>query len=166
MQDVEFEEGDRWERVSVDSDYSDEDLGEPIRDANTKYDDPEGELTSMNRQEASRSDVTSTPISLGAPPEPPGQLSEPPTLHRSTHANKGIPCTCPDKDPKMGLGSRPPGKKTVGIIAPHSQNGLMTSGSANTETTDSGGTPCNDDVEEGALYLTVDTPCTYQEAIG
>ena len=66
----------------------------------------------------------------------------------------------------MGLGSRPPGKKTAGIIAPHSQNGLMTSGSANTETTDSGGTPCNDDVEEGALYLTVDTPCTYQEAIG
>src|SRR5258708_31918592 len=81
-------------------------------------------------------------------------------LHR---ANKGIPPTHPDKDPKLQLGSRPPTKKPS---MPAVQQDTPTSGGTSADTTNTGGTLPDGNKDGGALFLTVDAPCSYQEAMG
>ena len=63
----------------------------------------------------------------------------------------------------MQLGSRPPTKKSS---RPATQQEPLTSGGANVETTSTGDTSPNGNRDTGALYLTVDAPHSYQEAMG
>ena len=63
----------------------------------------------------------------------------------------------------MQLGSRPPTKKSS---RPATQQEPLTSGGANVETTSTGDTSPNGNRDTGALYLTVDVPHSYQEAMG
>src|SRR5258708_37813940 len=79
-------------------------------------------------------------------------------IHRSTHTNKGIAPIHPDEDPKLQLGSKPPAKE---ISMPATQQDCMTSGGVNIENTGVGDTSPDGDRDTGALYLTVNTPCSY-----
>ncbi len=81
-------------------------------------------------------------------------------LHR---ANKGVPPTHPDEDPKLQLGSRPPTKKPSMLAV---QQDTPTSGGTSADTTNTGGTLPDGNKDGGALFLTVDAPCSYQEAMG
>src|SRR5258708_38974016 len=71
-------------------------------------------------------------------------------LHR---ANKGIPPTCPDEDPKLQLGSRPPVKRIPVLVT---QQDTPISGGISTDTTNTSGTSPDGDEHAGALFLTVD----------
>src|SRR5260221_7071748 len=173
--DVKFEEGDREERVTVDSDSENEGSVEPNN--NTESGDPEGGHRPVDHQENLRTsgdnerDVPSSPTELLAPtssyPNPPTTHTPTspspnpptitPTIHRSTRANKGEPPTHPDKDPKLQLGSRPPTKKPS---IPAAQQDTPTSGGTSTDTTNTGGT-LPDGKDRGALFLTVDAPRSY-----
>src|SRR6266436_9812281 len=179
--DVKFEEGDGEERVTVDSDSEDEGSVEPNN--NTESGDPEGGHKPVDHQENLRTsgdderDIPSSPTESPAPtssyPNPPtthtptSQSPNPPTItptiRRSTCANKGVPPTHPDKDPKLQLGSRPPTKKPS---MPAVQQDTPTSGGTSADTTNTGGTLPDGDKDGGALFLTVDAPRSYREAMG
>ena len=176
--DVKFEEGDGEERVTVDSDSEDEGSVEPNN--NTGSGNPEGGHRLVDHQENLRTSgddkrhVPSSPMGLLAPtssnPNPPtthkptspnpNPPTIPSTICRSTCANKGVPPTHPDEDPKLQLGSRPPIKKTLMLTM---QQDTLTSGGASADTTNTGGTPpdSNKNKEGGVLFLTVDVPCSY-----
>ena len=180
---MKFEEGDEEERVTVDSDSEGEGSVEPNNNPNTRSGDPEGGHRPVDHQENLRTsgdderDIPSSPTELLAPtssyPNPPtthtptSQSPNPPTItptiRRSTRANKGVPPTHPDEDPKLQLGSRPPTKKPSTLAV---QQDTLTSGGTSADTTNTGGTLPDGDKDGGALFLTVDMPCSYQEAMG
>ena len=106
--DVEFEEvEDRGqERISPDLDISDDDpdMGADM-DKHIDLEDSEGgQKSTLNTQ---RNNLPAPELSSPSLPIPTLIL-----LHRSTHPNKGIPPTQPNKDPRLSLGSRP---KTTGM---------------------------------------------------
>src|SRR5258705_8689900 len=116
--DVEFEEIEGCEWVTVDSDSDDE----GVLDApNTGNSDPEGEHTvdapstpveEVDHQEVQKTTPNTHTHSSGTQPTHPSS-TQPAPLHCSTHSNKGIPPIWPDEDPKLAQGSRPSVKKMV-----------------------------------------------------
>ena len=113
--------------------------------------DPEGGSKTLDHKEDPKtsSDVEkSIHTSPQDPPAPPhSQSQSPPTtqppVRRSTHANKGIPRIRADEDPKLELGSKNPVEKSQGSASVGKK-----------------------DINDGTLYLTVDAPQSYREAMG
>ena len=156
--DVEFEEIEGHEWVTVDSDSDDE----GVLDApNTGNGDPEEEHTvdapstpveEVDHQEVQKTTPNTHTHSSGTQPTP---------LCHSTCSNKGIPPIQPDEDPKLAQGSRPSVKK---METPGTQDQVGSSVGANR---DNNREPLlhvvDDDIR--AVYLAADTPQMYQEAM-
>src|SRR5258708_26347422 len=179
--DMSSEEADGDERVTVAADSEEEGSVEPNN--NTESGNPEGGHRPVDHQENPRTsgdderDVPSSPTELPAPtssnPNPPtthtptSPSPNPPTITpticRSAHANKRVPPTHPDEDPKLQLGSRPPTKKPSTLAM---QQDTLTSEGTSAYTTNTARTLPDGNKDGGALFLTVDTPHTYREAMG
>jgi len=154
---VEFEEVDAREHITVDLD-SDEDGSTTL---GAKTGDPGEGQRSVDPQETPKTsgdDDRDVPSSPTEPPASTSPIPTPPTIHRSTHTNKGIAPICPDEDPKLQLGSKPPAKK---ISMPVTQQDCVMSGGVNIKNTGVGDTSPDGDRDAGALYLTVNMPCSY-----
>ncbi len=142
------------EHITVDLD-SDED-GSTTPGAKTG--DPGEGQRSADPQETPKAsgdddrDVPNNPTELPTSTSP---IPTPPTIRRSACKNKGIAPICPDEDPKLQLGSKPPTEK---VSSPVTQQDRSTSGGVNIEP--------DSDRDTRALYLTVDVLHSYQEAMG
>ena len=150
--DVEFEEPEEQSQKDINSDSDEDETG-----------DPEGHQSILDQQEVPGNKLPSakalgigsdternTVPSLPASPTPTSiQASKPPNtqsqLHHCTHRNMEVPPMHADEDPKLELGSRCP--------------------VTNPTDTSSGGAEITDDSDDGALYLTVDAPQSYRDAI-
>jgi len=112
--------------------------------------DPEGGSKALDHKEELKTSSNiekSVHTSPQDPPAPPhSQSQSPPTtqpsIQRSTHANKGIPCICADEDLKLELGSKNPVEKSQGLASVGEKDG-----------------------KDGTLYLTVDAPQSHHEAM-
>ena len=93
------------------------------------------------------------------PPDNPVHLSALLPLHWSTHSNKGILPMQPDEDPRLEQGSRPHARGTQTLVA--KPQTIIPVG-MNDGIKPSINVICDD---IGLLYLTVDTPQTYREAM-
>src|SRR5258708_13555393 len=141
-QDVKFEEPTDRSQIDVDSDSD--------IDNSDGSSDPEGGSKALDHKEEPKtsSDIEkSIHTSPQDPPAPPhSQSQSPPTtqpsIRKSTHANQDIPYICADEDPKLELGSRNPVEKSQGLASVGEKDG-----------------------KDGTLYLTVDAPQSYHEAM-
>ena len=122
LQDVEFEEVEGQEQVTVDLDSDDDSFIDP---PSTKNGDPEGGHTDgtidndvANVPSPSVKEADHQDLSPSTPAHP--STSQP--LQHSAHSNKGIPPACPDKDPKMSLGSRSSTKRITMLATQESAN--------------------------------------------
>ena len=159
---VEFEEVDMREHITVSLDSNEDGsttLGAKTGNPGEGQRPADPQETPKTSGDDNR-DVPSSPTELPASTSP---IPTPPTICRSTRTNKGIAPIHPDEDPKLQLGSKPPIKKNS---MPATQQDRTTSGGANTENTSVGDTSPDGDRDAGALYLTVDAPRSYREAMG
>src|SRR5258708_10825063 len=123
-------------------------------DSNIDYSDgssdPEGGSKALDQKEELKTSSNiekSVHTSPQDPPAPPHSQSQSPpitqpSIRRSTHANKGIPHIHADEDPKLELGSKNPVEKSQGSASVGEKDG-----------------------KDGTLYLTVDAPQSYHEAM-
>ena len=116
---------------------------------------PEGEkMTEDCQTQGSHIDTTQS-----GPKLPPEQMESAPKLCQSTHTNKGVPPLCPDKDPKLELGSRTPKSKTPRLTKENRQAEGPTPGGAGDGISAETGLShqvINDDI--GSAFLTADAP--------
>ena len=151
---VEFEEIEGHECVTINSDSDDEGVVDPH---NTRNGDPEGGHTG---------DAPSTPIEEMDHQEvqktTPGTQAHPSgtqPLRHSTHMNKGVPPMRPDKDPKLTQGSRSSVKKTETPVTQDQVSSLVGTNRDKNQDREPLLHIIDNDIR--ALYLAADTPQTY-----
>ena len=132
----------------------------------TENGDPEGGRTDGNVDNdidnvpsPSIKEVDHQDLSPSTPAHP--NISQP--LQCSAHSNKGIPPACPDKDPKLSLGSRSSAKGTTSPAVQDPANASVGAGEIGNEVGDPLLNIVDDDI--GALFLTADAPQSYREAM-
>ncbi len=153
------------ERVMIDSDDDDDGNGNGDGESGVLGDEvggPEGGQRTMDHQEIPRTSGNYDrviPSSHSVPPVSTNTNVIPPlTLHRSIRTNRGIPHVQADEDPSLELGSRPMAKKDTNI-------GPTLVGIRSRTTNEEDPLPHADDGNMHALFLTVDAPHSYQEAM-
>src|SRR5258708_9720435 len=161
--DVEFEEIEGQEQVTVDLDSDNDSFIDP---PSTENGDPEGGRTDGNVDNdidnvpsPSVKEVDHQDLSPSTPAHP--NISQP--LRCSACSNKGIPPVHPDEDPKLSLGSRSSAKGTTSPAVQDPANASVGAGEIRNEVGDPLLNIVDDDV--GALFLTVDAPQSYREAM-
>ena len=162
---VEFNKEEGLERVTIDSEEDDGkgNGGGESGVLGDKCGNPEGGQRMMDHQEIQRTsgnDDRVIPSSLLVlPVSTDTNAITPPMLCRLTRTTKGVPCICANEDPKLELGSRSPSKRDT-------HDGLPAVGMRGRTTNEDGPPPHTNEEEVNTLYLKVDVPHLYQEAMG